>query len=66
MPVGKECTEQSILVNERKRCIDYVGELQGFWPIRAVERRSGDRCCIKPVGILPFVDLKMAPSHFKL
>jgi len=36
---------------ERKRYIDYVGGLQGFWPIRAVERRSRNRC-IKPVGIL--------------
>jgi len=52
MPVGKEYTEQSILVNERKRGIDCVGGLQRFWPIRAVERRSRDRCCIKPVGIL--------------
>jgi hypothetical protein len=39
---------------ERKRYIDYIGGLQGFWPFRAVEGRSMDRCCIKPVGILTF------------
>ena len=39
--------------------IDYVGGLQGFWPIRAVERRSRDRCCIQS-EFLTFVDMKMA------
>jgi hypothetical protein len=45
----------------RGRYIDYVGGLQGFWPFRAVERRSRDRC-IKLVGILTIVALKMTPS----
>jgi len=36
-------------VTERRKCPDYLGSLQGFWPIRVTE--AGGRSCKKPLRI---------------
>jgi hypothetical protein len=48
----------------RKTYIGYIGVLQGFWPIRAAERRSRDRYCTKPVGILAVCRLEECYKDF--
>jgi hypothetical protein len=52
---------------ERKGYVGYVEGLKGFWPIRGVERRNRDRCCIKPLGILTICRPENGYlSHFRL